>query len=123
MRKMLIVAAITAVVSLTVMPQAAGITFGEPDGNRHPNVGAMLVNFGGDDIPFCSGSLIAPDVFLTAAHCIVGAEQIAEEEGVESLATSSASTQSWASSPKGISTSMSSTSPLGDAAARRAVLR
>jgi len=113
MRKMLIVAAITAVVSLTVMPQAAGITFGEPDGNRHPNVGAMLVNFGGDDIPFCSGSLIAPDVFLTAAHCIVGAEQIAEEEGVESLATSSASTQSWASSPKGISTSMSSTSPLG----------
>jgi hypothetical protein len=83
MRKMLIVAAMTAVVSLMVMPQAAGITFGEPDGNGHPNVGAMLVNFGGDDIPFCSGSLIAPDVFLTAAHCIVGAEQIAEEEEVE----------------------------------------
>jgi hypothetical protein len=83
MRKMLIVAAITSVVGLMVMPQAAGITFGEPDGNRHPNVGAMLVNFGGDDIPFCSGSLIAPDVFLTAAHCIVGAEQIAEEEEVE----------------------------------------
>ena len=34
-------------------------------------------------MPFCSGSLIAPDVFLTAAHCIVGAEQIAEEEEVE----------------------------------------
>jgi hypothetical protein len=83
MRKMLIVAAITAVVSLMVMPQAGGITFGEPDGNGHPNVGAMLANFGGDDIPFCSGSLIAPDVFLTAAHCIVGAEQIAEEEEVE----------------------------------------
>jgi len=80
---MLIVAAITAVVSLMVMPQAAGITFGEPDGNRHPNVGAMLANFGGDDIPFCSGSLIAPDVFLPAAHCIVGVNQLAEEEGVE----------------------------------------
>jgi hypothetical protein len=83
MRKMLMVVAMTAVVGLVATPQAAAITFGEPDGNGHPNVGAMLATFGGDAVPFCSGSLIAPDVFLTAAHCIVGAEQIAEEEGVE----------------------------------------
>src|SRR5215207_8344434 len=80
MRKMLMVVAMTAVVGLVATPQAAAITFGEPDGNGHPNVGAMLVSFGEDAVPFCSGSLIGPDVFLTAAHCIVGAEQIAEEE-------------------------------------------
>jgi Trypsin len=83
MRKMFIVAAMMAVVSLMVMPQAVGITFGEPDGNGHPNVGAMLSDFGGGPVPFCSGSLIAPDVFLTAAHCIVGVNQLAEEESVE----------------------------------------
>jgi hypothetical protein len=83
MRKTLIAVAITTAIGLSIMPTVAAITFGEPDGNRHPNVGAMLVDFGGDVVPFCSGSLIAPDVFLTAAHCIVGAEQIADEEEVE----------------------------------------
>jgi hypothetical protein len=65
------------------MPPATAITFGEPDGNGHPNVGAMLSDFGGGPVPVCSGSLIAPDVFLTAAHCIVGTNELAEEEGVE----------------------------------------
>ena len=83
MRRMLIVGAIATAISLVIVPTVAAITFGEPDENRHPNVGAMLVDFGGDVVPFCSGSLIASDVFLTAAHCIVGVEQIAEEEGVE----------------------------------------
>jgi hypothetical protein len=112
MRKMLMVAAMTAVVGLVVTPQAAAITFGEPDGNGHPNVGAMLVTFGGDAVPFCSGSLIAPDVFLTAAHCIVGAEQIAEEEEVEPSYFVSFDSER-ASSPKAPSTSTSSTSPQG----------
>lgn len=83
MRKMLMAAAMLAVVSVIAAPVARAITFGEPDGNRHPNVGAMLVSFGEDPVPFCSGSLIASDVFLTAAHCIVGAEQIADDEEVE----------------------------------------
>jgi hypothetical protein len=83
MRRTLIVSAIMTAIGLTIVPTAVAITFGEPDGNRHPNAGAMLVDFGGDVVPFCSGSLIASDVFLTAAHCIVVVEQIAEEEGVE----------------------------------------
>jgi len=44
---------------------ALAITYGQPDGNRHPNVGA-LVNESGT---YCSGMLISPTVFLTAAHC------------------------------------------------------
>jgi hypothetical protein len=83
MRRTLIVGAVTMAIGLASVPMATAITFGEPDENRHPNVGAMLADFGGDVVPFCSGSLIASDVFLTAAHCIVGVEQIAEEEGVE----------------------------------------
>jgi hypothetical protein len=52
---------------------ARAITGGKLDGNQHPNVGG-LVAFG-DELPGsgwlgCSGSLVAPGVFLTAAHCI-----------------------------------------------------
>jgi hypothetical protein len=83
MRRMFCALALVAAISLVATPPATAITFGEPDGNRHPNVGAMLVSFGGDPVQFCSGSLVASDVFLTAAHCIVGAEQIAAEEEVE----------------------------------------
>jgi hypothetical protein len=59
------------VTSLVVMP-AFAITFGEPDGERHPNVGALFIPFPNPDSPpiqMCSGTLIAPTVFLTAAHC------------------------------------------------------
>jgi len=51
---------------------AQAITFGTPDGTRHPNVGALLADYDpdspGPDI-LCSGTLIAERVFLTAAHC------------------------------------------------------
>ena len=48
------------------------ITYGQPDGNRHPNVGALVGNFSGGTFPYCSGTLISPTVFLTAAHCNIG---------------------------------------------------
>ena len=67
-RKPLILA-LTIVLLLAVVPMARAITFGQPDGNGHPNVGAMIVEESGVLYFYCSGVLIAPDVFLTAAHC------------------------------------------------------
>jgi secreted trypsin-like serine protease len=53
---------------------AQAITFGEPDGTRHPNVGALVADWneespGPDE--FCTGTLVSPTLFLTAAHCMV----------------------------------------------------
>jgi trypsin len=48
---------------------AQAITNGQPDGNGHPNVGVMVVDFGSGPERLCSGKLIAPTQFLTAAHC------------------------------------------------------
>src|SRR5918993_4497481 len=53
---------------------AQAIINGEPDGNRHPYVGALVTEFevakGKTELlPACSGTLISPTVFLTAGHC------------------------------------------------------
>ena len=67
-----------ALVSLTLTVGAArAITFGQPDGTRHPNVGTLLADWDPDSPgpdSFCSGTLIAPTVFLTAAHCTASLE-------------------------------------------------
>src|SRR5438445_9783207 len=64
-------AALAAV--LTLVGAAGAITYGAPDGTNgitHPYVGALIAtNSKGQKQLFCSGSLIAPTVFLTAAHC------------------------------------------------------
>lgn len=52
-------------------PSASAITGGEPDGNRHPNVGLIL--YYTEDGRFrCSATLISPTILLTAAHCTDG---------------------------------------------------
>jgi V8-like Glu-specific endopeptidase len=61
-----------AMVLITVLVSsgvALAITYGQPDGNKHPNVGALVGTFDGQTYPYCSGTLISPTVFLTAAHC------------------------------------------------------
>jgi len=49
---------------------AAAITFGSADGTAHPFVGSLVVSIPGEGVfQWCSGTLIAPTVFLTASHC------------------------------------------------------
>ena len=55
---------------------ALAITYGQPDGNRHPEVGALVGTFSSGTFPYCSGTLISPTVFLTAAHCNVGTSRV-----------------------------------------------
>ena len=74
MNRKLLLPVLILLILLAVVPAALAITFGEPDGDRHPNVGAMIVQEpDGEKYLYCSGTLIAPDVFLTAAHCTAAA--------------------------------------------------
>ena len=69
--KVVALACAAAIVAAT----ANAITFGEPDGTRHPNVGALVADWNpnspGPD-QFCSEKLVSPTLFLTAAHCMFG---------------------------------------------------
>jgi secreted trypsin-like serine protease len=59
-----------AVAVALVSGPAQAIVYGQFDGNRHPNVGAFVVQRpNGQYRTICSGTLISADVFLTAAHC------------------------------------------------------
>jgi Trypsin len=78
MRRITILAAASAAI-LTLAGAALAITYGAPDGNRHPNVGALLAPTPYSDGTWatCSGTLIAPTIFLTAAHCDQGVSRVA----------------------------------------------
>jgi V8-like Glu-specific endopeptidase len=78
MRKVLAVGA-ALVATLLVAAAADAITYGVPDGNGHPEVGALLAQQAFSDGTWeeCSGTLIAPRVFLTAAHCDEGVSRVA----------------------------------------------
>jgi hypothetical protein len=50
-------------------PAALAITGGSLDGSAHPAVGLLVADLGNGPEPDCSGSLVSPTVFVTAAHC------------------------------------------------------
>jgi secreted trypsin-like serine protease len=77
MWRRLSIAVLVAGLALAMAGPAQAIVYGEFDGDLHPNVGTLIADwnepFGQldeNDI-FCSGALIAQDVFLTASHCTV----------------------------------------------------
>jgi Trypsin len=74
-KRFLPIIALAGVLAFQAGP-AGAITYGEPDGTAHPNVGALIVDFEEepgeeDEGPqhICSGTLIDEDLFLTAGHC------------------------------------------------------
>jgi secreted trypsin-like serine protease len=69
MRRLIIAAVVVA--GLVAAAPALAITNGTPDRNAHPNVGGLVAPTAYSDGTwiYCSGTLIAPTVFLTAAHC------------------------------------------------------
>ena len=77
--KTLLATAVAVAAMLTLTTGAGAITYGVPDGNGHPEVGALLAQQAFSDGTWeeCSGTLISPTVFLTAAHCDEGVSRVA----------------------------------------------
>jgi hypothetical protein len=76
MRRALALCSLVAVWIVATTAPAGAIVYGQPDGNRHPNVGMMVVDIDGEKFGICSGTLIDADTFLTASHCTAFPEQV-----------------------------------------------
>jgi len=92
MKRTLFAAALVLLLLTSLTVPAQAITFGTIDGNAHPFVGSMVfkVDLDGETYYFqrCSGTLIAPQVFLLASHCTAGVDSIlARYPGSEMLVT------------------------------------
>ena len=74
-----IAAAVAVLIFLTLGGTASAVVNGQVDGDDHPNVGALLAPQAYSDGTWasCSGTLISPTVFLTAAHCDWGLSRMA----------------------------------------------
>jgi hypothetical protein len=73
MRRIATAVAVVAACAALSAGLAGAITGGQPDGNGHPYVGVLVDDY---ETPgyyqrFCSGTLVAPRLLVTAAHCLL----------------------------------------------------
>ncbi|MFZ0534345.1 MAG: trypsin-like serine protease [Anaerolineales bacterium] len=86
-RKLFVLSIILTLLFVTSTP-ALAISYGEFDGDGHPNVSSIVVRVGQDLYQWCSGTLISEDVFLTASHCTAPLDgYVAANPGAEVLVT------------------------------------
>ena len=71
MRFRIVLGMVSLLLAGALVSPAGAITNGQVDNRRHPFVGALLADLsdGSGVYPTCTGTLISPTVFLTAAHC------------------------------------------------------
>ncbi|HEX5807470.1 MAG TPA: trypsin-like serine protease [Anaerolineales bacterium] len=70
MKKVTVALLLTLMLVLSTFGMASAVTDGELDGEGHPYVGLMVAqDEDGNPLWRCSGTLIAPKLFLTAGHC------------------------------------------------------
>lgn len=65
------ISALASIAVLIPAANAAAITNGQADDGRHPYVGALVSYDEAGKYLICTGTLVAPKVFVTAAHCLV----------------------------------------------------
>jgi hypothetical protein len=99
--KKLIAAIAAAVAAIGITGVALAITNGGPDGAGHPEVGALLAPHAFSDGTWeeCSGTLISPTVFLTAAHCDMGVSRVKVTFDSQYTAPGTTYTGTWRADP------------------------
>src|SRR5918911_3573420 len=100
MRSKLALAAVAAF--FAAVAASGAITYGVPDGQGHPEVGALLAQQAFSDGTWeeCSGTLISPTVFLTAEHCDEGVSRVAVTfDSVYDAATGTTHWGTWHGDP------------------------